>query len=250
MHGVTMMFLFAVPMLEGFGIYIVPMMIGTRDMAFPRLNAFGYYVYLIAGVVLYVAFFLGDRSRRGVVQLRSARVSAVLPRHPHRHLGDDDHLPRGLGAGGRGRAGRDHPQAARSRDVAGAHARVRLVDPRDVGDDRLRDAVADRRERDAHARPDGGHAVLRPFRQGATRCSGSTSSGSSATPRSTSSSSRRSGFVSQIVTTFSRRRLFGYTAIVLSQVAIGIVSFGLWVHHMFTTGAAAAGDRRSSPRPA
>lgn len=44
MHGSTMMFFFAVPTMEGLGIYIVPLMIGTRDMAFPRLNAFGYYV--------------------------------------------------------------------------------------------------------------------------------------------------------------------------------------------------------------
>jgi len=59
MHGSTMMFLFAVPMLEGIGIYLTPLMIGTRDMAFPRLNAFGYWVYAIAGVTLYVAFLFG-----------------------------------------------------------------------------------------------------------------------------------------------------------------------------------------------
>src|SRR5690606_24528636 len=44
------------------------------------------------------------------------------------------------------------------------------------------------------------------------------------------------GFVSTIVTTFARRPLFGYTAVVLSLAAIGIASFGLWVHPMFTTG--------------
>lgn len=59
MHGTTMMFLFAVPAMEGLGIYLVPLMIGTRDMSFPRLNAFGYYVYLIAGISLFVALFLG-----------------------------------------------------------------------------------------------------------------------------------------------------------------------------------------------
>src|SRR5881397_2947330 len=50
MHGVTMMFLFATPVLSGFGNYFVPLMIGARDMAFPRLNAFGYWVFLGAGV--------------------------------------------------------------------------------------------------------------------------------------------------------------------------------------------------------
>ena len=63
MHGTTMMFLFAVPVMEGLGIYLVPLMlvplmIGTRDMAFPRLNAFGYYVYAIAGLVLYLSLLL------------------------------------------------------------------------------------------------------------------------------------------------------------------------------------------------
>src|SRR6476646_7377632 len=43
------------------------------------------------------------------------------------------------------------------------------------------------------------------------------------------------GFVSEIVTTFSRRRIFGYTAVILSLVATGFIGFGLWVHHMFAT---------------
>jgi cytochrome c oxidase subunit I+III len=58
MHGSTMMFLFAVPFIEGLFIYVVPLMIGTRDMAFPRLNAFGYWVYLIAGLVLHAGLLL------------------------------------------------------------------------------------------------------------------------------------------------------------------------------------------------
>jgi cytochrome c oxidase subunit I+III len=59
MHGSTMMFLFAVPMMEGLGIYVVPLMIGARDMAYPRLNAFGYWVYLISGLTLYTGFLAG-----------------------------------------------------------------------------------------------------------------------------------------------------------------------------------------------
>src|ERR687884_576906 len=57
-HGTTMMFLFAVPIMEGLGIYFVPLMIGTRNVAFPRMNAFGYYCYLIGGLFLYAGFFL------------------------------------------------------------------------------------------------------------------------------------------------------------------------------------------------
>jgi cytochrome c oxidase subunit I+III len=65
MHGSAMMFLFAVPMLEGLGIYFVPLMIGARDMAFPRLNAFGYWVYLITGVTMYWSFFTGTAPDAG-----------------------------------------------------------------------------------------------------------------------------------------------------------------------------------------
>ncbi len=56
-HGTTMMFLFAVPIMTAMGIYFVPLMIGARNIAFPRLNAYGYYVYLIGGTLLYVALF-------------------------------------------------------------------------------------------------------------------------------------------------------------------------------------------------
>src|SRR5437870_942150 len=57
-HGTTMMFLFAVPVMEGMGLYMVPLMIGTRNVSFPRLNAFGYYIYLIGGILLYLGLAL------------------------------------------------------------------------------------------------------------------------------------------------------------------------------------------------
>jgi cytochrome c oxidase subunit I+III len=59
MHGTTMMFLFAVPVLEGFAAYLIPKMIGARDLVFPRLGAFGYYCYVFGGVLLYSSFFFG-----------------------------------------------------------------------------------------------------------------------------------------------------------------------------------------------
>src|SRR3954468_16559638 len=57
-HGTTMMFLFAVPIMEGMGIYLVPLMLGTRNVPFPRMNTFGYYIYLLGGILLFVSLFL------------------------------------------------------------------------------------------------------------------------------------------------------------------------------------------------
>ncbi len=58
MHGVTMIFFFIIPMTTGaFGNYLVPLMIGARDMAFPRLNALSYWVFLGAGLLIYSSFF-------------------------------------------------------------------------------------------------------------------------------------------------------------------------------------------------
>ena len=57
MHGTTMIFLFVVPVMAGFGNYFVPLMIGARDMAFPRLNALSYWLLLFGGIVFYATLF-------------------------------------------------------------------------------------------------------------------------------------------------------------------------------------------------
>ncbi|WP_029011635.1 cytochrome c oxidase subunit I [Niveispirillum irakense] len=59
MHGTIMMFLFAIPMFEGFAIYLLPKLLGARDMAFPRLSAYGYWCYLFGGSMLVVAMLAG-----------------------------------------------------------------------------------------------------------------------------------------------------------------------------------------------
>jgi cytochrome c oxidase subunit I len=59
LHGTTMIFLFVTPMLSGFGNYLVPLMIGARDMAFPRLNALSYWIFLASGLFIYSSLPFG-----------------------------------------------------------------------------------------------------------------------------------------------------------------------------------------------
>lgn len=65
MHGVTMIFLYALPMLSGFSNYLWPLLLGARDMAFPRLNAFSYWVYLASGAFIYSTFLIGQAPNAG-----------------------------------------------------------------------------------------------------------------------------------------------------------------------------------------
>src|SRR6201996_2743615 len=65
MHGITMIFWYAAPILSGFAVFLVPLMIGARDMAFPRLNAFTYWAYLLSGLLLYIAPAIGQAPHGG-----------------------------------------------------------------------------------------------------------------------------------------------------------------------------------------
>jgi cytochrome c oxidase subunit I len=64
-HGMTMIFLYALPILSGFSNYLWPLILGGRDMAFPRLNAFSYWVFLASGIFIYVGFLMGDGPNAG-----------------------------------------------------------------------------------------------------------------------------------------------------------------------------------------
>ena len=65
LHGTTMIFLVGMPILIGFGNYLVPLQIGAHDMAFPRLNALGLWLLVFGGLLLYYSFFLGTAPDQG-----------------------------------------------------------------------------------------------------------------------------------------------------------------------------------------
>ena len=125
MHGITMIFFFIIPMTTGaFGNYLIPLMIGARDMAFPRLNALSFWIFLGSGIFLYASFALGMAPERRLVRLRPAREPHLRPGPQHRLLLPRDHLQLARLDAHRRPVHRHDPQAARARHVVQPHAAV------------------------------------------------------------------------------------------------------------------------------
>jgi cytochrome c oxidase subunit 1 len=235
MHGSTMMFLFAVPVMDAMGLYLVPLMNGTRNVAFPRLNAYGYWVYLFGGLFLYVMFFLntgpdvgwfayvplagpeftpGKRADVWAQLVTFTEVSALVAsvelivtifkqRAPGMTLG---RLPLFVWA-----------MLVQSFMVLFAMPWVATAS-QFLAMDRL---IATHFFNPA----EGGDALLW---QHLFWFFGHPEVYIIFVPAL--------GFVSMIVAAFTRRQVFGYPAMVLSLVATAFLGFGLWVHHMFATG--------------
>ena len=184
LHGTTMIFLFVVPMMAGFANYFVPLMIGARDMAFPRLNALSYWLFLTGGIVFYASIFWTP-PEAGWISTRAARLDHLLAlgRRGRLDLPDPPHRP--LLVPRRDQPLRDDREHAGARHDLVAAAALRLVDPdlRDPADHR---APGDRRRRSRCSCSTATSAPTSSTRRRADpRSSGRTSSGSSAIPRST-----------------------------------------------------------------
>ncbi len=81
MHGTTMVFLFGMPVLIGVANYMAILMIGARDMAFPRLNAFSFWIFLFGGLLLYSGFLLGGAPNAGWFAYAPVTVPPYNPTH-------------------------------------------------------------------------------------------------------------------------------------------------------------------------
>jgi cytochrome c oxidase subunit 1 len=235
MHGSTMMFLFAVPVMEGIAVYFIPLMVGTRSTAFPRLNAFSYFMYLFGGLMLWGAFALniapdmgwfaytplsgpqfspGKRADIWAQMITFTEVSAlaaavVLVTTILKTRAPGMTLAR-------------MPLFAWSMLVvavmiifsmpAVALASSMLISDRLVGTNFFNSFEHGDALLWQHLFWFFGHPEVYIIFLPAT------------------------GFVSTIVETFCRRPVFAYPVVVLALVSTGILAFGLWVHHMFATG--------------
>jgi cytochrome c oxidase subunit I+III len=235
MHGTTMMFLFAIPALSGFGNYLVPLMIGTRDMAFPRLNAFGYWGFLAAGIFLHSSFLIGRAPNAGWFNYVPLASDLYEP-GPNIDFYTLGLLLLGISTTGgvinfivtilKMRA----PGMSINRmpifvwgELAMALATVFALPPLTVALGMLTlqrnfgfhffDAAG------------GGDPVLW---QHLFWIFGHPLVYIIVLPAL--------GIVSAIIPTFSRRPMIGYTYIVLAEMAIGLIGFGVWAHHMFAIG--------------
>ena len=165
MHGTTMVFLVGMPLASAFGNYLIPLQIGARDVAFPRLNMFGFWVFLFGGLFIYSGFVLGGAPNGGwfgYTPLTSTPMSAGLPPRPRsRLLGRRARDARHRLGHDRCQLRRDHPQHARARHDAHAHAGVRVDDAGGRVPHGVRDAVRHRRADHGLLRPQLLHELLR-----------------------------------------------------------------------------------------
>jgi cytochrome c oxidase subunit 1/cytochrome c oxidase subunit I+III len=235
MHGTTMMFLFAQPVLSGFSFYLTPLLIGARELAFPRLNSFSYYVFLLAGIFLYASFVIGQMPDGGwfnytpLTQLRFdpgynidfyavgllflgistvvGSVNLIVTIFKLRAPGMSiDRMPVMLWS-----------SMTMSWSVIFAMPALTVA---------LVLLELDRRWNFAFFGIEKGGSPM--LWQHLFWVFGH--------PWVYIVFLPATGMLSMIIPTFSRRPLVGHTFVVLATVATGLLGFGVWVHHMFATG--------------
>ena len=239
MHGTTMVFLAGMPLPVAFGNYFIPLMIGARDVAFPRLNMFGYWAFLFGGLFIYSGFVLGgapDGGWFGYTPLTSAPMSqGFLPgRGP-------DFWTVGLVLLGFGSV------------TSGINFIVTILNMRAPGMTLMRMPVfcwmmLVTAFLTVFAIPCVTAALIMVFfdRNFSTNFFLAANGGDPLLyqhlfwlfghPEVYILILPGMGIVSEILPVFSRKPLFGYAVVVFSGIAIGFLGWGVWAHHMFATG--------------
>src|SRR3990172_9386668 len=211
MHGTTMVFLVVMPLSAAFFNLLVPLMIGARDVAFPRLNAFSYWVFLFGGLFMNASFIAGEAPNAGWVGYANLTSTTFSPGHAI------DFWALGLQILGIASM------------ASGFNFLVTIFNMRAPGMSLFRMPLFVWMTMVTSfliifafpvitvglfellfwlfAHPEVYILILPAM-----------------------------GIVSEVLPTFSRKPLFGYPFVVFSGVAIGFMSWGVWAHHMYTTG--------------
>ena len=233
MHGITMVFLVVMPMSAAFFNYFIPLMIGARDVAFPRLNAFSFWVFLLGGLFLYSSFFLGGAPNGG--WFGYAPNSTTDP-----EIGMTFYAVGLLIAGIASTAGAVNlgvtvinmraPGMSFFRVPVfvwmGLVVQLLLVFSLPIITVGLFELLFDRRWGTHFFDPTaGGDPILW---QHLFWLFGHPEVYILILPAF--------GIISETIPVFSRKPLFGYQFVVFSGIAIGFIGFGVWAHHMFAAG--------------
>jgi cytochrome c oxidase subunit I len=235
-HGTTMIFLVVVPILAGFGNYLIPLMIGARDMAFPRLNALSYWLFLLGGILLYLSLFAsGGSAKAGWWSYPPLSEMKYSPGNGQDYwilslhilslaslLGAINFVVTIVNMRTPGMTWMRLPLFIWSMFVYGAMLIVALPSL-SAG---LTMLLLDRKAGTHFFIPaKGGSPVLY---QHVFWFFGHPEVYIMVLPVM--------GMISEILPVFSRKPIFGYKAVAYSTIAIGFLSLLVWAHHMFTTG--------------
>jgi cytochrome c oxidase subunit I len=235
-HGTVMIFLVVVPIFAGFSNYLVPLMIGARDMAFPRLNALSYWLFLFGGLTLFLSFFAaGGAAKCGwtcyaplseeqyspgngvdlwILSLHLLSISSLL--------GAINFLVTIHNMRTAGMTWMRLPLFVWSIEIYAALL-VAVLPALSVG---LTLLISDRQFGTHFFEPaEGGSATLW---QHVFWFFGHPEVYIMILPAF--------GILSEVIPVFSRKPIFGYTAVAFSSVAIGFFSLLVWAHHMFAVG--------------
>ena len=239
MHGTTMIFLAAMPLLFAYMNAVVPLQIGARDVAFPFLNSLGFWMFFFGGVFLNLSWFLGGAPDAGWTSYASLALAS--PGH------GIDFYALGLQISGGGTL------------IAGINFLVTIINMRAPGMTYMRMPLFTWSTFVASA------LILFAFppltvglffmifdRMFGANFFNHVMGGNTIIwehifwifghPEVYILILPAFGIFSEIVATFSRKRLFGYSAMVFATVLIGFLGFMVWAHHMFTTGLGATAN--------
>ncbi len=235
MHGTTMIFLVVMPLAAGFGNYIVPLMIGAKDMAFPKLNALSYWTFLFGGLFMYSSFMLGGAPNDGWFSYAPLTEKFYSPTHGMDFwtlgimllgfattIGSINFIVTIIQLRAPGMTLTRMPAFAWSIFVTAflavfalpslTAAVLLLLLDRQLGAHFFNVAHGGSALLWQHLFWFFGHPEVYILILPAI------------------------GIVSEVIPVFSRKPLFGYTAVIFSMIAIGFLGFTVWAHHMFATG--------------